>query len=60
MYAIGKVKVDCTKCITSHVHVHVYWCMFMLCINLQWEFLQRDEGERDPGNDPSWLEDDGM
>ena len=25
----------------------------------QWEFLQRDEGERDPGNDPSWLEDDG-
>ena len=25
--AIGKVKVDCTKCITSHVHVH--WCMYM-------------------------------
>ncbi|CAI8001194.1 Uncharacterized protein C2orf81 homolog [Geodia barretti] len=25
---------------------------------IEWEFLQRDEGERDPGNDPSWLEDD--
>ena len=27
---------------------------------MQWQFLQRDEGEKEPENDPTWLEDDGM
>ena len=49
-----------------YMYVHVCTIMYMYIVYynyvfaVQWRFLQRDEGERDPGNDPSWLEDDGL
>ena len=31
-----------------------------VCVAVQWKFLQRDEGEKEPENNPTWLEDRGM
>ena len=28
--------------------------------DLQWQFLARDEGEKDTLHDPSWVEDEGI
>ena len=55
----------CTSVVLLYFHcTYMYTCtcrsVGMCNVNLlQWQFLTRDEGERDTLNDPSWTQDEG-
>ena len=73
MYACVRVcvcvrvcKHECMRvCVRQFTHsgamailYSVYW-WYVCTFSPQWQFLTRDEGERDTATDPSWTEDEG-